>query len=68
VPFEDQAATTNNLGMGSAFAGNLEVYPLYRINYAAGVEEKGRSEVRSTGTPTSARRFDKGGIRPRIVR
>jgi hypothetical protein len=55
VPFEDQAATTNNLGIGSAFAGNLAVYPLYRINAAAGVEEKGRSEVRSMRTPTIAR-------------
>ncbi len=31
VPFEDQAAITNNLGIGSAFAGNLEVYPIYRV-------------------------------------
>ena len=37
VPLEDQAATTNNLGRGSAFAGNLEVYPVYRIEpYSAG--------------------------------
>jgi len=55
VPFEDQAATTNNLGIGSAFAGNLEVYPVYRINYSGGVEEKGRSEVRTTRLPTIAR-------------
>jgi hypothetical protein len=39
VPLEDQAGTTNNLGLGSPFAGNLEVYPVYRIGFAAGVEE-----------------------------
>jgi len=55
VPFEDQAATMNNLGLGSAFAGNLDVIPLYRINAAGGVEEKGRSDVHSIGTPTIAR-------------
>jgi hypothetical protein len=36
VPFEDQAATTGN---GSPFAGNLEVYPVYRVGLAGGVEE-----------------------------
>jgi hypothetical protein len=55
VPLEDEAASTNNLGLGSPFAGNLEVYPLYRLNPAGGVEEKGRSEVRSTRTPTISR-------------
>jgi YVTN family beta-propeller protein len=55
VPLEDQAASTNNLGLGSPFAGNLEVYPVYRINSAGGVEEKGRSEVRPTRLPTVAR-------------
>jgi hypothetical protein len=39
VPLEAQAATTNNLGLGSPFAGNLEVYPVYRIGLASGVEE-----------------------------
>ena len=55
APFELLAASSGNLGLGSPFAGNLEVYPIYRVNPAAGVEEKGRSEVRSIGTPTIAR-------------
>jgi len=55
VPFEAMAAGTNDLGIGSAFAGNLDVIPLYRINVAGGVEEKGRSDIRSTRTPTIAR-------------
>jgi len=37
VPLEDQAATTNNLGLGTPFAGNLEVYPVYRMEYHVGV-------------------------------
>ena len=51
VPFEELAAGTNNLGLGSPFAGNLEVYPIYRVNYSTGVEEEGRSEVRFPTTP-----------------
>jgi YVTN family beta-propeller protein len=47
VPLEDQAATTNNLGLGSPFAGNLEVYPVYRIGFAAGVEESPRPQATS---------------------
>jgi YVTN family beta-propeller protein len=43
VPFEDQAAGTNNLGLGSPFTGNLDVVPLYRVNYSVGVDKKGRS-------------------------
>jgi YVTN family beta-propeller protein len=39
VPLEDQAATTNNLGLGTPFAGNLEVYPVYRMVQQAGVAE-----------------------------
>jgi hypothetical protein len=31
VPFEELAGGTNNLGLGSPFAGNLEVIPLYRV-------------------------------------
>ena len=38
VPMEMDAATTNNEGLGSPFAGNLVVYPLYRM-WALGVEE-----------------------------
>jgi hypothetical protein len=44
VPLEDQAATTNNLGHGAPFAGNVEVYPVYRIGLAAGVEESPRPQ------------------------
>jgi len=47
VPLEDQAATTNNLGLGSPFAGNVEVYPVYRIGFAAGVEESPRAQASS---------------------
>jgi len=47
VPLEDQAATTNNLGLGSPFAGNLEVYPVYRIGFAAGVEESPKPQAKS---------------------
>jgi YVTN family beta-propeller protein len=39
VPLEAQAATTNNLGLGSPFTGNLEVYPVYRVGFASAVEE-----------------------------
>jgi YVTN family beta-propeller protein len=39
VPLEDQAAITTNLGLGTPFAGNVEVYPIYRIGLAGGVEE-----------------------------
>jgi YVTN family beta-propeller protein len=44
-PLEDQAATTNNLGLGSPFAGNLAVYPLYRMVAHSGVAD-GRRESR----------------------
>jgi hypothetical protein len=47
VPFEDQAATANNLGLGTPFAGNLEVYPVYRIGLAGGVEETPSADVRT---------------------
>jgi hypothetical protein len=48
VPLEDQAATTNNLGLGSPFAGNLEVYPVYRIGFAAGVEDSPKPQASSS--------------------
>jgi hypothetical protein len=38
VPLDSQAATLNNLGLGTPFAGNLMVYPLYRIDQPSGVE------------------------------
>jgi len=47
VPLEDQAATSNNLGLGTPFAGNLEVYPVYRIGLAVGVEESPRPQAAS---------------------
>jgi len=55
VPLEDQAATTNNLGLGTPFAGNLEVYPVYRMGYYVGAEEMTKSEVRMTKLPTIVR-------------
>jgi hypothetical protein len=55
VPLEDQAATTNNLGLGSPFAGNLEVYPVYRIPRPGGLEEAVGPEVRMTKLPTIVR-------------
>jgi hypothetical protein len=39
VPLEDQAATANNLGLGTPFMGNLEVYPVYRTGFTGGIEE-----------------------------
>jgi YVTN family beta-propeller protein len=39
VSLESQAAITNNLGLGTPFAGNMLVYPIYRM-YPLGVEEK----------------------------
>jgi hypothetical protein len=47
VPFEDQTATTNNLGLGTPFAGNLEVYPVYRMAPAGGVEESTKPQATS---------------------
>ncbi len=47
VPLEDQAATTNNLGLGSPFAGNLEVYPVYRIAGQVGAEESPKPQTSS---------------------
>ncbi|MCX6843046.1 MAG: hypothetical protein NTX53_12280, partial [candidate division WOR-3 bacterium] len=55
VPLEDQAATTDNLGLGSPFAGNFEVYPVYRVEYHGGTEEMTKPEVRMTELPTIVR-------------
>jgi DNA-binding beta-propeller fold protein YncE len=39
VPLEMMAATTNNLGLGTPFAGNMLVWPIYRVDTTAyGVE------------------------------
>jgi hypothetical protein len=55
APLEDQAATSNNLGLGSPFAGNLEVYPVYRLEYHVGQKEAARPGVRMTQLPTIVR-------------
>jgi hypothetical protein len=55
VPLEDQAATTNNLGLGSPFAGNLDVYPVYRMGLPVGQEEAARLTVGMTKLPTIVR-------------
>jgi len=52
VPLEDQAGTTNDLGLGSPFAGNLEIYPVYRVAYFVGTGEMTKSDVRMTKMPT----------------
>ncbi|UCG44140.1 MAG: T9SS type A sorting domain-containing protein, partial [candidate division WOR-3 bacterium] len=55
VPLEDQAGTTNNLGLGTPFAGNLEVYPVYRVEYYVGQQERTKSEGRRAFGPTIVR-------------
>ena len=55
VPFEGQAGTMNNLGLGSPFVGNLEVYPAYRIASFEGIDEMTKSEVSMTKLPTIVR-------------
>ena len=55
VPLEDQGATSNNLGLGTPFAGNLEVYPLYRMKPSGGLEEASRLEGLLTKLPTITR-------------
>jgi len=47
VPLEAQAAITNNLGLGTPFAGNLEVYPVYRVGFASAVEESPKPQATS---------------------
>jgi len=42
VPMEMDAATTNNEGLGSPFAGNMVVYPLYRT-WGLGLQEPASS-------------------------
>jgi YVTN family beta-propeller protein len=55
LPLEDNAATTCNLGFGTPFAGNLEVYPVYRMGYYVGAEEMTKPEVRMSSGPTIVR-------------
>jgi hypothetical protein len=68
VPLEDQAAVTNNLGLGTPFAGNMEVYPVYRMEYHVGQQEPGTVAGRLAGCPTIVRgvlmgpRLTAGGV------
>ena len=55
VPFEDQAATTNNFGLGTPFAGNLEVFPLYRVVIPGGLEEAALPGIRTSKLATIVR-------------
>jgi len=55
VPLEDQAATTNNLGLGTPFAGNLEVYPVYRMAVHTGQQETPGTGVGMTRLPSIVR-------------
>jgi hypothetical protein len=50
VPFEMDAAVTNNEGRGSPFGGNMAIYPVYRT-WGAGVQEPVTSPIlsRSSG-------------------
>jgi hypothetical protein len=47
VPLEDQAATSNNLGLGTPCAGNLEVYPVYRMSCYVGTHESSKPQAAS---------------------
>lgn len=55
LPLEYQAGTTNNLGPGVPFAGNLAVYPLYRMEYHVGQQERAAYSGHSTVGPTIVR-------------
>jgi YVTN family beta-propeller protein len=55
VPFEDQAAITNNLGVGTPFAGNREVYPVYRVAQYVGTSEAGTPGAKATAEPSIVR-------------
>jgi hypothetical protein len=48
APLEDQAATTGNLGLGTPFAGNPEVYVVYRVPAYPGIEESPNDKVAMT--------------------
>jgi YVTN family beta-propeller protein len=49
LPLEVMAATSNNLGLGTPFAGNMLVYPIYRIDSTAYGVEGAPVEVSQTG-------------------
>jgi len=48
APLEDQAAITGNLGLGTPFAGNPEVYAVYRVFAHPGIEESPNDKVAMT--------------------
>jgi len=52
VPLEALAATTNNLGLGSPFTGNVEVCPVYRVGFAPGLGGAVSLSVQATKLPT----------------
>jgi hypothetical protein len=46
VPLESDAGITNNLGLGTPFAGNLEVYPVYRMGvFGSAVGERRKPDL-----------------------
>ena len=56
VPLEDQAAITGNQGLGTPFAGNPEVYAVYRVLAHPGIEESPNDKVGMTKSgPTIVR-------------
>jgi hypothetical protein len=55
MPLEDQAATSNNPGIGTPFAGNLEVYPVYRVEQYMGTVEMANPEITTARLPTVVR-------------
>jgi len=55
VPFEDQAAINGSTGLGTPFAGNLEVYAVYRVNPYPGIEENVARPVIRTRMQTIVR-------------
>jgi len=56
APLEDQAAITGNVGLGTPFAGNPEVYAVYRVNAYPGIEETMNDErVTMNALPTIIR-------------
>jgi len=56
VPLEDMAGVTNSLGFGTPFAGNLLVYPVYRVQPPSGLSspEPGLRSVRFSVSPNPA--------------
>jgi len=55
VALESDVSIMNNLGPGTPFAGNLTVYPLYRMGHHGAVEERTDAKRRMTTGPTLVR-------------